>query len=127
MYFVHYKHTGQRKQIKVTHAIEFIETPTFTRQIDTIASDDELKELQSTLIAQPDKGDLIQGTGGLRKVRMALGHKGKRGGARVIYFLATAEVIYLILAYPKNVKDSLTPSEKATLKTLTQQLREEVS
>ena len=50
---------------------------------------------------------------------MALGHKGKRGGARVIYFLATAEVIYLILAYPKNVKDSLTPSEKATLKTLT--------
>ncbi|SES34828.1 RelE toxin of RelE / RelB toxin-antitoxin system [Vreelandella subterranea] len=111
----------------VTHGIEFIETPTFTRQIDTIASDDELKELQLTLIAQPDKGDLIQGIGGLRKVRMALGHKGKRGGARVIYFLATAEVIYLILAYPKNVKDSLTPSEKATLKALTQQLREEVS
>jgi len=111
----------------VTHAIEFIETSTFTRQIVTIASDDELKELQLALIAQPDKGDLIQGTGGLRKVRMALGHKGKRGGARVIYFLATAEVIYLILAYPKNVKDTLTTSEKAALKTLTQQLKEEVS
>jgi hypothetical protein len=52
----------------LSHAIEFIETPTFTRQIQAIATDDELKELQRTLIAQPDKGDLIQGTGGLRKI-----------------------------------------------------------
>nr|WP_311065438.1 type II toxin-antitoxin system RelE/ParE family toxin [Halomonas sp. DWK9] len=107
--------------------MEFIETPTFTRQIQAIATDDELKELQRTLITQPDKGDLIQGTGGLRKIRMALGNQGKSGGARVIYFLATAEKIYLILAYPKNVKDSLTPAEKATLKTLTYQLKGEVS
>ncbi|BBI72737.1 hypothetical protein HAALTHF_23880n [Vreelandella aquamarina] len=70
----------------MSHAIEFIETPTFTRQIQVIATDDELKELQRTLIAQPDKGDLIQGTGGLRKIRMALGNQGKSGGARVIYF-----------------------------------------
>jgi len=80
----------------VSHAIEFIETPTFTRQIQAIATDDELKELQRTLIAQPDKGDLIQGTGGLRKIRMALGNQGKSGGARVIYFLATAERVYLM-------------------------------
>jgi hypothetical protein len=111
----------------VSHAIEFIETPTFTRQIQAIATDDELKELQRTLIAQPDKGDLIQGTGGLRKIRMALGNQGKSGGARVIYFLATAERIYLILAYTKSVKDSLTPAEKAALKTLTHQLKGEVS
>ncbi|AIA73513.1 type II toxin-antitoxin system RelE/ParE family toxin [Vreelandella alkaliphila] len=111
----------------MSHAIEFIETPTFTRQIHAIATDDELKELQRTLIAQPDKGDLIQGTGGLRKIRMALGDQGKSGGARVIYFLATAERIYLILAYPKSMKDSLTPDEKAALKTLTHQLKGEVS
>ena len=91
------------------------------------ATDDELKELQRTLIAQPDKGDLIQGTGGLRKIRMALGNQGKSGGARVIYFLATAESIYLILAYTKSVKDSLTPAENAALKTLTHQLKGEVS
>ncbi|NWN84150.1 MAG: type II toxin-antitoxin system RelE/ParE family toxin [Halomonas sp.] len=109
----------------MSHAIEFIETPTFTRQIKALASDDELKELQRILIAQPDKGDLIQGTGGLRKVRMSLGHQGKQGGARVIYFLATMDVIYLVLAYPKNMKDSLTPAEKATLKTLTHQLKGE--
>ena len=111
----------------MSHAIEFIETPTFTRQIQAIATDDELKELQRTLIAQPDKGDLIQGMGGLRKIRMALGNQGKSGGARVIYFLATAERVYLILAYPKSVKDNLTPAEKATLKTLTHQLKGEVS
>lgn len=99
---------------------------TFTRQIKAIATDDELKELQHTLIAKPDKGDLIQGTGGLRKIRMALGNQGKSGGARIIYFLATAEKVYLILAYPKSVKDSLTPAEKAALKTLTHQLKGEV-
>lgn len=54
-------------------AIIFIETPMFTRQIKQIATDDELKELQKELIGTPDKGDLIQQTGGLRKVRMAAG------------------------------------------------------
>jgi hypothetical protein len=111
----------------VSHAIEFIETPTFTRQIQSMATDDELKDLQRILIAQPDKGDLIQGTGGLRKIRMALGNQGKQGGARVIYFVATAEIIYLILAYPKSMKDSLTSAEKATLKALSHYLKGEVS
>jgi hypothetical protein len=97
----------------------------FTRQIKQIATDEELRELQKTLIESPDKGDLIQKTGGLRKVRMATGNQGKSGSARVIYF-ATAEVIYLVMAYPKSTKDSLTDAEKAALKTLTQQLKDEV-
>ena len=109
----------------MSHAIEFIETSIFTRQIKTIATDDELKALQVELIAQPEKGDLIQGTGGLRKIRMATGQQGKRGSARVIYFLATAEVIYLVLAYAKNEKESLTAAEKADLKKLTQLLKGE--
>ncbi|MCS5450049.1 type II toxin-antitoxin system RelE/ParE family toxin [Enterobacter huaxiensis] len=103
----------------MSHAIEFIETSLFTRQIKSIATDDELKDLQKELIAWPDKGDLIQHTGGLRKIRMAAGSKGKRGGARVIYFLATKEVIYFIMAYPKSAKDSLTDAEKTELKKLT--------
>lgn len=86
----------------MSHTIEFIETPMFTRQIKQIATDEELRELQKTLIESPDKGDLIQKTGGLRKVRMATGNQGKSGSARVIYFLATAEVIYLVMAYPKS-------------------------
>lgn len=108
------------------HAIEFIETSLFTRQIKQIATDDELRVLQNELIAQPMKGDLISGTGGLRKVRMATGGQGKSGSARVIYFLATAEVIYLLLAYAKNEKDSLTAAEKAELKQLTKLLKSEV-
>ena len=109
----------------MSHTIEFIETPMFTRQIKQIATDEELRELQKTLIESPDKGDLIQKTGGLRKVRMATGNQGKSGSARVIYFLATAEVIYLVLAYAKKEKESLTAAEKAELKKLTQLLKGE--
>nr|WP_308160231.1 type II toxin-antitoxin system RelE/ParE family toxin [Arsukibacterium indicum] len=106
--------------------MEFIETSLFTKQIKQIATDDELRVLQQELIAQPMKGDLIAGTGGLRKVRMATDGQGKSGSARVIYFLATAEVIYMLLAYAKNDKDSLTAAEKAELKQLTKLLKGEV-
>lgn len=107
------------------HAIEFIETSLFTRSIYQIATDDELRALQNDLIANPTKGDLIQGTGGLRKVRMATRGQGKSGSARVIYFLATAETIYLVLAYTKSEKESLTQAEKSSLKQVTQQLKGE--
>ncbi|HEH9412142.1 TPA: type II toxin-antitoxin system RelE/ParE family toxin [Aeromonas salmonicida] len=106
--------------------MEFIETSIFTKQIKALATDDELRALQTELIAQPEKGDLIQGTGGLRKIRMATGLQGKSGSARVIYFLATAEMIYLVLAYAKSEKESLTSAEKAELKRLTTLLKGEV-
>lgn len=109
----------------MSHAIEFVETSIFTRQIKELATDDELKDLQAELIAQPDKGDIIKGTGGLRKVRMAVGNKGKSGSIRVLYVLALADKIYLILAYPKAVKDSLTAEEKAKLKLIVQSLKGE--
>jgi hypothetical protein len=106
--------------------MEFIETSMFTRQIKQIATDDELKELQRELIGFPDKGDLIQQTGRLRKIRMAIGSRGKSGSARVIYFLATEEVIYLVMAYPKSTKVSLTDAEKTALQKLTNLLKDEV-
>jgi hypothetical protein len=115
-----------KERTPVSHAIEFIETSLFTRQIKLLATDDELKELQRELIESPDKGDVIQKTGGLRKVRMATGNQGKSGSARVIYFLATEEIIYLVMAYPKSAKDSLTDAEKAELKKLTKILKGEV-
>jgi len=106
------------RNLILNHAIEFIETSVFTKQIKEIASDDELRVLQTELINQPDKGDLIQGTGGFRKVRMALSGKGKSGGARVIYYIVKADRIYLVMAYPKSRKDSLNQSEKSQLKQL---------
>lgn len=68
------------------HAIKFIETSLFTRQIKQIATDDELLALQRELIAFPDKGDVIQNTGGRRKVRMATGGQGKSSSAREFTF-----------------------------------------
>jgi len=109
----------------MSHAIEFIETPIFTKHFQAMATDDDLKELQKELIAQPNKGDIIKDTGGFRKIRMAV-NAGKSGGARVIYFLATKEVIYLVMVYPKNVKDTLTNTEKSALKKLAKQLKGEV-
>lgn len=110
----------------MSHAVEFIETSFFTTKIQQLATDDELKDLQKELIARPEKGVLIQGTGGLRKIRMATGNQGKSGSLRVIYFLANRDVIYLIMVYPKGQQDNLSVSEKAVLKKLTQVLKAEV-
>lgn len=110
----------------MSYALKFIETSMFTRQIKQIATDDELKDLQKQLIESPAKGELIQQTGGLRKIRMATGSQGKSGSARVIYFLATKEVVYLVMAYPKSTKETLTDAEKADLKKLTIIVKNEV-
>jgi hypothetical protein len=67
----------------------FIESAVFTHQVTELLSDEDYSELQQFLLSQPDAGDVIQGTGGLRKVRWAIEGKGKRGGARVIYFHAS--------------------------------------
>lgn len=109
----------------MSHAIEFVETSVFTKQIKELATDEELKDLQVELIAQPEKGDIIRDTGGLRKVRMAVGNKGKSGSVRVLYVLAHVDKIYLVLAYPKSAKDSLTKEEKSKLKKIVQSLKGE--
>jgi len=62
--------------------VELIETSTFTRQITTLLSDEDYGAFQSRLAANPGLGALIKGGGGIRKIRMAVGSRGKRGGAR---------------------------------------------
>lgn len=109
----------------MSHAITFVETSIFTQQIKVLATDEELRGLQAELIAQPDKGAIIIGTGGLRKVRMAAGNKGKSGSLRVLYIHTYADRIFLVLAYPKSVKDNLTKEEKTKLKHLVQLLKRE--
>lgn len=97
----------------------FIETPTFTRQITSLMSDEEYAKLQKQLAGNPEAGVLIEGTGGLRKIRVALPGRGKSGGARVIYYYFTAaSQIAMVLAYPKNVQDNLTAAQKKTLKAI---------
>ena len=66
-------------------SMEFIETPTFTRQVQELLSDEEYRGLQNTLAENPESGDLIKAGGGIRKVRHAVQGRGKSGGVRAIY------------------------------------------
>ena len=64
----------------------FIETPVFTRRVQKILTDTEYAEFQEHLAKNPESGVVIQGTGGLRKIRIGARDRGKRGGARVVYY-----------------------------------------
>ncbi len=95
----------------------FIETPIFTADVQLLLSDEEYTRLQDYLVGHPDAGDVIAGTGGLRKIRWTSAGKGKRGGSRVIYFHAVAQSqIRMLLIYRKGIKDDLTPKEKSVLR-----------
>src|ERR1700722_11957091 len=63
----------------------FVESPVFTRQVAELLNDEDYSDLQQFLVSQPDAGDVIQGTGGLRKVRWVTAGKGKRGGTRDLF------------------------------------------
>ena len=76
--------------------------------------DESYAALQEFLSAHPEAGDVIRGSGGIRKIRWAPKGRGKRGGSRVIYYwLAVEDHIYLLTLYGKGVKDDLTPTERA--------------
>ena len=79
--------------------------------------DDDYRQLQQVLADRPDAGDLIPSTGGLRKSRWSLPGRGKRSGARVIYFWRVSESQILMLAiYAKNERVDLSPDDKKALK-----------
>ena len=96
--------------------MELIETSTFTKQIGARLSDEEYGDFQSMLGANPQLGPLIKGGGGIRKIRVAVGSRGKSGGARVIYYWAPRrDLILLLYAYPKNVAANLSAKQVAQL------------
>lgn len=99
-----------------------IETPIFTRQVLEILDDETYRALQNELIARPDAGAIIPGSGGLRKIRWAGSGHGKRGGIRVIYYWITADdQIYMLFMYPKNERGDLTPAQLRILRQLIQE------
>lgn len=101
----------------------FIETPTFTRLISALLHDDEYARLQEELLKRPDAGDLIRNGGGIRKFRWKKQGAGKSGGIRIIYYWITQDnQIFLLLAYPKSKKDSLTDKETALLRSFVKEL-----
>ena len=99
-----------------------VETPVFTRRVLRFLTDDDYRLLQHELVARPDVGNIIRGSGGLRKVRWAATGRGKRGGVRVIYYWAVdREIILMLLIYGKNEQDDLTAEQLRVLKALVEE------
>ena len=88
--------------------LSFIETKLFTKLVSEHLSDEEYAQLQEALIRDPQVGDLIPGSGGVRKVRWGGKGRGKRGGIRVIYYARTRQgQIWMLTLYAKNVAETI--------------------
>lgn len=95
----------------------FVETPTFTKRILALMDDESYGALQMHLAERPDDGDIIRGSGGLRKIRWAARGRGKRGGVRVIYYWWVAKNrISMLFVYPKNEMDDLSATQLKQLR-----------
>jgi hypothetical protein len=106
--------------------VTFVETSVFTRKIAGILDDESYAEFQQDLARNPEKGPVIEGTGGLRKIRWKLPGKGKSGGIRIIYlYLKLRGCIYLVFVFTKDESDNLTASQKTDLKKLVEAIKKE--
>ena len=97
--------------------MQVIATRVYERRAARLLSAEERVATEAAIVARPDAWPVIQGTGGARKARIALPGRGKRGGARVIYFVSMAGgVIAFFDIYAKNVKEDLSNADKRNLK-----------
>lgn len=98
----------------------------FSRRAKKLFTEAEIEALAAYLAQYPEKGDVVPGTGGLRKLRWSRGNQGKRGGARVIYYYHCPESLILLLsAYAKNQQEDMDAAEKKALRAVIEQYFEE--
>lgn len=104
---------------------EFVYMPSFEKQwADLKLADEHLRELEVFLCEHPDAGDMIKGTGGLRKLRWALPGKGKSGSIRTLYVdFAYFEQIYMITCFKKNVQENLSQAERKQIKAVINEIK----
>ena len=88
-----------------------VETATFRKQADRLWTEDERLDFIAWIAANPDAGDVIPGADGARRVRWAASGRGKRGGARVIYFQMNEDHLCLVAVYVKAERSNMTPNE----------------
>ncbi len=105
----------------------FIYTAPFRRCWKAMGlSDDDLLILEDVLLRDPQRGDVIEGTGGARKLRIQLEGRGKSGGGRVIYLdILERSDLYFLFAYPKNVQEDLTSDQRKAIRKLIEAIRKE--
>ena len=97
----------------------FRETTWFTKQVSELLTDEEYTKLQWRLIEFPEAGDIIKGSGGIRKIRQSAKGKGTRGGARVIYYFAAKnQEIFMLDIYAKNEQEDLSIEQIRELRNL---------
>jgi hypothetical protein len=102
-----------------------VELPEYLRQAERLLSERERQVLVDYLAVHPKAGVIMQGTGGIRKLRWARAGMGKRGGVRVIYYYHNEQIpLYLLTVFGKGAKDDLTPSERHALRALVRTLIE---
>ena len=99
--------------------MRFIETTVFTRRLKSLLTDENYRNLQNELLANPAVGKIIKGSGGIRKTRWAGSGRGKRGEVRVIYYwIREKEIILMLLIYTKKEQEDLTSAQLKILKDL---------
>jgi hypothetical protein len=121
-----YEFSSSAKILATTNPLDYnslmitiAEVPEYIRQADKLLSVAERQDVLSYLSAHPKSGDLIEGTGGVRKLRWGRGGRGKSGGVRVIYYYHSELMpLYLLTLFAKNEQDNLTKAERNELANL---------
>lgn len=109
-----------------TKLITVVETFAFLCQAQSIWTDDERSALVDYMARNPESGNVIPGTGGIRKVRWGRAGSGKRGGARVVYFYYHSDApLYLLLAYAKAGSEDMTAQQKKAVVTVVGALKQQ--
>lgn len=119
-------HSRRMKAYGPYHRLQFVHTASFESTRKGVLSDEDVHRVEVALLENPEAGAVLAGTGGVRKLRAAIGERGKRGSARVAYlYVRIRERVYFLMVLEKNVQGNFSAEQKKALRQLAEQLRKE--